>query len=525
MIDTSLTRIKTVGEPCDEYLSVKPSWDRVRAITNGESSAKKHDLSDTRIGVESNKLLLPFSPSMTEAQYSFYVSEAELPGIVAQFSKMICGGLLRKDPIVELPEEFDSSYVDWIKYDIAQDGSSLVHFLDEALKEELQTSRAWVYVDYPNVSQEMLDSLSDEEISKIKPYPVLWKADNVINWRVEKNDLGEIKLSRVIIRDFVEKFKDNEFHPTLVDTVMVHEIDPDNGYYRIRVFEKIVEETTNKVVSGVRTPKIEQEKFELVDVKENILVSGKRLDMIPAWPLNGQISAGEPTLMALVDKEIALYNKISRRNHLLYSATTYTPIVSTDMSDEDFQSLVNSGLGTWLRLRPGESATVLETPTAALTDMDRAIAANIEEMAKMGVRMLTPEISQSGVALDIRNAAQNAQLGTLNTRVSNTLRQVIAFLLYWRSNFKVHYSQIKFEMSADMSPTPIGENWLRLATEWYQAGLIPRSVWLTMLKQNDMLSPDYDDTIGQQEITDNAGSAISNSSTNGDNFASQIQGN
>ena len=48
---------------------------------------------------------------------------------------------------------------------------------------------------------------------------------------------------------------------------------------------------------------------------------------------------------------------------------------------------------------------------------------------------------------------------------------------------------------------PIGSDWLRLATEWYQQGFIPRTVWLEILKQNDILAPDYDDEKGKQEIT------------------------
>jgi hypothetical protein len=49
---------------------------------------------------------------------------------------------------------------------------------------------------------------------------------------------------------------------------------------------------------------------------------------------------------------------------------------------------------------------------------------------------------------------------------------------------------------------PVGDEWLRLATEWYQAGLIPRSAWLSLLKHNEMLAPDYDDEEGQKEINE-----------------------
>jgi hypothetical protein len=132
--------------------------------------------------------------------------------------------------------------------------------------------------------------------------------------------------------------------------------------------------------------------------------------------------------------------------------------------------------------------------------MDRAIAASVEEMAKLGIRMLSPEAAQSGVALEIRNAAQTAQLGTLNSKISNVMSQIIVFMINWRYDLELKVSDIDFSLSADFNPTPLGADWLRLATEWYQAGLIPRTVWLQVLKQNDIIPPDYDDETGKKEI-------------------------
>lgn len=191
---------------------------------------------------------------------------------------------------------------------------------------------------------------------------------------------------------------------------------------------------------------------------------------------------------------------MSRRNHLLYGAATYTPIIMSDMSDEDFEAIVEQGLGTWIRLRAEDKAEVLQTPTEALQDMDRAIAAAYEEMAKMGIRMLSPETAQSGVALDIRNASQTARLGTLNSKISSIMRKIICFMVNWRYDLQIADSDVEFSLSDDFNPTPLGADWLRLATEWYQQGLIPRSIWLLMLKQNDMLDSDYNDEDGQKEI-------------------------
>jgi len=216
--------------------------------------------------------------------------------------------------------------------------------------------------------------------------------------------------------------------------------------------------------------------------------------------LNGQFEPVEPVLMPIIDREISLYNKVSRRNHLLYGAATYTPIVQSDMTDEEFDDIVNAGLGSWLRVRKDESITVLETPTAALADMDRAIEATVEEMAKMGIRMLSPEQAASGVALEIRNASQTAQLGTLNAKVSGTFREIIAFMLNWKYNTEYTANDIEFEMSSDFAPMVGGEGAMRLISEWYQTGIISRSTFLNIAKYNDFLPADYDDEAAVEEI-------------------------
>lgn len=509
---------KTVADPNAAYESLRAQWKRCRAVCNGQEFVKDYDsLIDVR---GFTNLLIPFSPSMSQNQYNFYRAEAELPGITAQFSKMLVGGLLRKKPSLKLPDGVPEDALDWIMNQFAQDGSSLMSFLDVALWEEIQTSRAWVYIDHPAIAEDA--DLDKEERAKLRPYPVVWTAEMVINWRMKKDGVGKGTLDRVIVYGLSESFDENEFHPTFIETVWVHEIV--EGYYQIREYRKEAPTSDVNVSNGTTQTKPEgQAVYKLEETFTNILANGERLTIIPAWPLNGQVETQMPILSAIIDKEVALYNKISRRNHLMYGAATYTPVVASDnMTDEEFDELVNKGLGTWLRLRSGDTATVLETPTDALQDMEKTIAAGIEEMARLGIRMLSPETEQSGVALQLRNASQTAQLGTLNSKVSSIMSQVITFMLNWHYNLELGPDEVIFSLSADFNPTPLGADWLRLCTEWYEKGLMPRSVWLEVLKHNDMVNPDYDDDKGQKEITEDQDLLLKNKQGFGNDFASNI---
>ena len=382
---------------------------------------------------------------MTQSQYNFYKAEAELPGITAEFSKMSIGALLRKEPVLTLPDGTPDDITNWLLNEFGEDGSPLAAFLEVALEEDLQTSRAWVFVDYPVVTDE---NLTREEKQEYRPFPKLFKAESVINWRTRKSKKGQLILDQIIIRGMTKEYKENAFHPTYRDTVWVHELD-NEGLYKIRVFRRQDKATSVAVAAGQEVHDNMKLEFKEEETIETVTVNGRRLDFIPAWPLNGNIDVTPPIMNSVIDKEISLYNKMSRRNHLLYGAATYTPIIASDMSEEAFDEIVNSGLGTWIHLGRDESATILDTPTAALADMDRAIVQSIEEIAKLGIRMLTPEVDQSGIALEIRNAPQTAKLGSLNNKVSNTLRQIIKFMIYWRYEIDIPIEQIEFSLSSD----------------------------------------------------------------------------
>ena len=497
----SKTIKRSVADPSDSYLSLLPLWKKARAVLQGQATAKGHD---EYVGINDTNLLIPFGPTMTQRQYDFYKAEAELPGLTSQYCRVLIGALLRKKSILKLPEGLPEGAQEWLERDFTLDGQSLFNFLDTAIWEELQTSRAWVYVDYPQVSQEELENYTPEERLMISPYPVVVKAENVINIQTKVHPITKAKtLSRFVTRYLTEEYNpDNPWHPNYVDTVCDHYLD-EEGYLVLDYYRKPNNgqdvEHLNGETSQDYGARVSNEGFELYNQVVPTMW-GNRIGRIPAWPLNGQIEPIEPVLMPLIDREVSLYNKVSRRNHLLYGAATYTPVVQSDMSDEEFDDLVNAGLGSWLRVRKDESITVLETPTSALTDMETAISNTVNEMAKMGIRMLSPEQAASGVALEIRNASQTAQLGTLNAKISGTMEEVMAFMLRWKYDFDVSGNDVSFNLSSDFSPMVGGEGAMRLVSEWYQSGIISRDTFVNVAKYNDFLPADYNDEQAVQEI-------------------------
>jgi hypothetical protein len=495
----------SVGSPNHEYESMVRIWRRARAILNGELYAKEHDRQLDIMGY--TNLLVPFSPRMSPEQYRWYVAEAELPGLSAQYAKVIAGGLLRKEPQLVLPDfaEKDEA-LDWLRNRFTEDGRPLVAFLDEAIWEELSTSRGWVSVDYPAV--ENFDSLSKEQKDNLAPYPIIWKAEDVINWQIGVNsNTNRPALTRVVFRYIDQDFSESDYHPTLKIIAADHYLD-EAGVYRVQKYKRKGEAIISVTNGDLKMSQLFSSTFFTEGEWEpegelmTPLLGGEPLTALPIFPLNSQLSVSTPMLTPIIDREIALYNKVSRRNHLLYGAATYTPVIfSENLSEEDFLKIVNSGLGSWIKLGANDKVDAFKTPTDALADMDRAIEASVSEMARMGIRMLAPESADSsGVALEIRNSSLTAQLGVLNSKISTVMQEVVKLMLRWKYGKDLDMTGLEFKLSADFNPAPLGSEWARLATEWYQARLIPRSVWLSIAKHHDIIPSDYDDEEGQTEI-------------------------
>ena len=391
----------------------------------------------------------------------------------------------------------------WILDDIGSDKSNLISFLSTALWEELQTSRAFIQIDFPNVD---LESLSPAERKQVKPYPLLHNAENIVNWSTATDMKGQVKLDSLITRYFVLEYDPNSpYHPKYIDTVQVHKLD-EQGLYLIDTFIRNTSDTPTFIDGGVDYS-FDQltDDWVLRSTNENLFQNGVRMDYIPFFPLNGSIDTVDPLMTAIVNREIALYNKISRRNHLLYLSATYTPVVKSDsLTDSEKTDLVKQGLGTWLFVNKDDTVETLQTPTNALSDMEAAIKGGYDELTRIGVKMLSLEPNnsdQSGVALSLRNASQNAALASLNAKISESMKKIMKYLINWRYDLNITEQDIRFNLSSDFNASPRGADWMRLITEWYQGGLIPRSTFLEVAKNNDAIPTDYDDTKGNDEIS------------------------
>ena len=471
------------------YTELAPIWGRNSACLEGQAAAKAHDKTLTH---DQSTLLVPFSTRMQQDQWDFYLHEAELPGIAEQFARTVRGGMLRKPVVIDPPEGADDTLEPWLRTRPGVAGEDLLAFLHAALWEELKTSRAWIYVNHPGDRDE-------PDGGPPAPYMELVKALELTDWHSGVHPLtGQTALLSATVCKTVRIGTDNDGRPVHRDRMYVHELDS-QGYYRVRVFQR----STTGALPGVDIPGLVGfGDFEIVSTQTDITnAEGERLREIPLFPLNGLYDPLQPVFETFCNREIALYNKQSRKNHLLYGTATYTPVLKTDGDDSQaIRSLRTSGLGSLITIGQDDDLDVLQIDPAALDAWGTEIEAVIGQLAKMGVRMLAKEMDESGVAIELRNAGQTSQLAALSRAISQMLQRIFTFMARWR--YGSDLEPVKASLSPDLTSSGLGADEMRLLTEWYMAGVLDRPTWIAMAKANDFLPADYNDEGADQRIAD-----------------------
>ena len=68
------------------------------------------------------------------------------------------------------------------------------------------------------------EGLSEDQLAYLAPYPVIWKAEDIINYQTVRHPItGRPTLSRVVFRYISHRYtEENPFHPHYVPTVADH---------------------------------------------------------------------------------------------------------------------------------------------------------------------------------------------------------------------------------------------------------------------------------------------------------------
>lgn len=477
MSNTKIT--KTVNTPMGSYKEMKPLWEKMRTAVEGQHAVKKRDRKrfvslapstndakkqdqDLAPSISHAPFLTPFSTTMTAASYYLFQDQSEWPSFISTYVQSMIASLLRSNPEIKInkssiDDELKKKMHDFINNDFAGPDMPLMPFLGDLTKEEIITSAPWVELAYPNLGKKRI---SQAEKEKISPYPIIHKAENIINYQVSEHPVYKTRvLTRVIVASVVEvPDKDSPWHHDCA--------------YEVKDYHLT---TGSKLAVHVYRSDTPDGEYEL-KTRINPTINGKRLDYIPIWPVGGSYELVAPKLLPLVDKTIALYQEQSLYRSVLFDQADHTLVLHCDDIDpKQFNEMVKRKGDAWL-VGVDDRVSIVDAPADSLGAFETRVQSGKMDLVRMGMRDMAPEVSeQSGAALRIRNANQSSNIGSINARVSSTMRVVISHMLNWKFELRgddvLIPSDIDFGMIDDAFDALTPEL-LRLYSEWVTADLL-----------------------------------------------------
>jgi len=368
-------------------------WERCRDCSEGSDAVKQKG---------SKYLPMLDSHKDDNTKYQEYKLRALFYNAASRTVAGLSGAIFQKDPAIKV----NSSEMEEQIKDVTLTNEPLASFALNATREELITGRTGVLVD-----------MASEEVTKPRPYWLLYKAEDIINWKFTSYG-GDRELSMVVLRECVEDSKaGDEFAIEQKERYRVLRLST-SGVYTQQIYnekpgqEGIIDKSQREYIPGsILTP----------------LRLGRPLDFIPftlPWVL------GAPPILDLVDVNLAHYRASADLKHGLHFTALPTPWVS---GQNDTNKKLKIGSGTAWALDTNGRAGMLEFTGRGLGAIRTDIQDMQRMMATLGARLLeeAPHYAETALSVSMRHSSDYATLRMLAQVVEQQLSFSLKTHAWW----------------------------------------------------------------------------------------------
>lgn len=364
---------------------------------------------------------LPALTDQTIQEYKAYLKRAVFFNAVGRVSEALIGMVFRKQPTIEA--EAIGEFVD----DITGSGQPLASFAQEVFSEVVDVRRCGVLVDHPSNEGGPI-TLAQAAQMGLRPYLAMYKAEDIINWRIDVNNGGDM-LTLVVLRERREDATD-PFEVKYVEQ------------YRVL-----------RMVEGVYTQELWQKNGKAFTMVSQITPTrnGQPLDFIPFrffGGTDGTCSVMPPLLEDLAYINIAHYRNSADLEHGLHYTGLPTAVI-TGVSANDNTYSIGSG-NAWVFENPQAKATFLEFTGQGLGPLKEAIKDKEQQMAALGARMLSPE-KLAAESADSISQRRTGEISTLAGLAQNTSRG-LTVCLEWLRDWIPAQGDVKVSLNTEFVP-------------------------------------------------------------------------
>ncbi len=450
-----------LNTPHPEYTRFLPKWTRARDVLAGEDTLKSK-----------GEAYLPRLRSQITDDYDDYKRRAAFFNATARTAEGFAGLIYRRDPAIRLPDDPHlRPAMAALKDDVDLSGTSITQYSKKLVDEILTVGRAGTLIDWEQKEQ--------------RSYLSFYRAEDILNWRVERID-GRNHLVFVVILEAMPDKNSDEFCPAFHRQIRVLRLQPGPGgdlSYAVDLWRETREDKHSdpqwKQISHVIPTRF-----------------GRPLPGIPFifhGPHHALPSVSKPPL----DDIIAVNLDHFRLNADYKHGVHFTALPTAWVSGFDVEGAANLKIGSstaWVSKQVGATAGFLEFTGQGLTTFERAMAQDEKLMAFLGSRLLESQrkAAETAEALSIRQSGEHSVLMNIALSLSQSLSQALRWACWWHSPDQerpedLPEDKIFCRLNTDYESNAMTAHELTALVQAWQAGAISRDSMLDLMRQGEVL--------------------------------------
>jgi hypothetical protein len=446
---------------CAAYQEQMKDWEIVDDCFNGERDVK-----------DKNEEYLPQHEKETNKAYSIRLNRSSFWNAYKRTVQGLVGMVFRKNPQLgdDVPARIKVQAED---IDLA--GTHIDVFSKEAFKWAVNDGHSFILVDMPPaVTAENPDAtLADEQQAGLRPYWILYRKNQVINWR-QAPAVGGFKLIQVTICEKV--------------------VEPD-GEYGEEEFEQY------RVLRPGSWQLYRKTKYEAGTAYTLMAEGSTSLDEIPLVQVptdRDKPMMSAPPLIDLAHENLRHYRLQSDLDNILHYACV--PLLVEDLGEATgaVDSVNPEGVNADREISPNTIYTVgkggsLKYVEPTCTGVDKAqqeIATTKKNMATLGLLLLEgrPSVQQTATESSLDYEAETSELSGMARNLEDALEEALRFHAMYLG--EADGGSVK--VNRDFSRVSLPPEMINALANLVAADELPlEELWKKMV-QAEILSPDFD---------------------------------
>ena len=411
---------------------------------------------------------LPKLDGQTPAEYVAYQKRADFYGAVARTVSGLAGAVFRKPPTVLIPDAYKAHLED-----VTSEGVPFDPFAKMLVEEGLLMGRVGILVDLPT-----------QPAATARPYWVVYRTEQIINWRTAVRD-GRRVLTLVVLKETVTADTADTFGHTMATQYRVLELLPGVGgdVYTVTLYTKAAE--GDEWVPSVPTTPTRR---------------GEVLRYIPFVFLNPEgltSDVSKPPMLDLVDMNLSHYRSSADLERARFYVASPTPYIcgfrqlqtAPDPATKQPEFRIGSAVA-WTFESADTKVGMLEFTGQGLSELRNALQDKQELMAVLGARLLEAQKADSEAAatVKLRHAGDESVLKKLTMAVDLGLTQALRWHVWWAGS-DAPAEQVKVTLNADVFQVVASSDLVTKLLMAVQAGRMSHETFYWNLQRAELTRP------------------------------------